>query len=85
MLKVRNINIKNNSEIIIAKVKYFLNNFLDSPEKRKMIILNDEYVIAEYDKANDRVVQSDFFYTENISDNTMTVLQSNGGIIIVKG
>lgn len=85
MMKVRNINIKNNSEIIIAKVKYLLNNFLDSPEKRKMIILNDEYVIAEYDKANDRVVQSDFFYTENISDNTMTVLQSNGGIIIVKG
>lgn len=46
-----------------------------------MMILNDKYVIAEYD----RVVQSDFFYTENISDNIMTALQYNGSIIIVKG
>ena len=62
-----------------------LDNMLDSPEKRKMMILKDEFVIAEYDKVNDRIIQSDFIYTENIADNIMTALNSNGDIIIVAG
>ncbi len=76
---------KNNSEIVIARVKPLLDNMLDSPEKRKMMILKDEFVIAEYDKVNDRIIQSDFIYTENIADNIMTALNSNGDIIIVAG
>lgn len=76
---------KKDSEIIIARVKCLLDNVLDSPEKQKMMILNDEFVIAEYDKINDRIVQSDFIYTENIADNIMTALNSNGDIIIVAG
>lgn len=76
---------KKNSEIIVARVKCLLDNMLDSPEKSKMMILRDEFVIAEYDKANDRIVQSDFIYTGNIADNIMTALNSNGDIIIVTG
>ncbi|MGN0606602.1 MAG: hypothetical protein ACI4JM_08780 [Oscillospiraceae bacterium] len=75
---------KNDSEIVIAKVESLLKNQQPSEQIRNMSILKDEYMIAEYDAANERVVQSDFLRRNNIAENIMTVLNANDGILFVK-
>ena len=73
---------KNGSQIIIAQVRALLANAPISPNDN-MHLLDEEYVIAEYDEAHERIVQSDFICREKIASNIMENLNANGGILFI--
>lgn len=70
------------SQIIIAQVRALLANAPISPNDN-MHLLDEEYVIAEYDEAHERIVQSDFICREKIASNIMENLNANGGILFI--
>jgi hypothetical protein len=47
-------------------------------------MLDDEYIVAEYNEMTDEVKQSDYVCKEKISENIMLALNANDGIILIK-
>lgn len=73
-----------NTVLVVARVDALMKNINDPQLANQVRPVNNEYIIAEYNEANDEVVQSDFVYKERIDDNIMTALNANGNIILIK-
>jgi hypothetical protein len=73
-----------NTILILARVGSLAKCSGDGQLASQVSVLDDEYIIVEYNEMTDDVKQRDFVYKEKISENIMLALNANDGIIIVR-
>jgi hypothetical protein len=73
-----------NTTLVLARVGSLAKCSGDERLASQVSMLDDEYIVAEYNEMTDEVKQSDYVCKEKISENIMLALNANDGIILIK-